>query len=372
MDGDGDIDLVVGESGGSLKYYRQETSGFAERTGGNNPFNSIDVGTYSTPTFTDISGDGKPDLVVGRASVSLSLNYYLNESTNGTIVFTPKTGDQNPFRNETTHSTPTFADIDGDGKLDLVVGSQRGTLSYHLNESSGGNITFTKKLNTDNPFYRIDVGDYSAPAFADINGDDEIDLVVGERDRILNYYLNESTNSETIFTDNTKNSSPFHIDVGTYSVPTFADINGNGKKDLVVGKESNHNLSYYLNESSSSTIEFNPQTGLTILHDKFSTPTFADIDGDGKPDLVIGNISGTVSYYQNRSSGSTIRFDGTGGNSNPFNSIDLESRSAPAFADIDGDGDLDLIVGKGDGTLNYYQNRSSVSTIRFVSKDRRR
>ena len=116
-----------------------------------------------------------------------------------------------------------------------------------------------RKTGDDNPFNGIDVGDFSAPAFADINGDDEIDMVLGAKNGLLIYYLNESTDSDTVFTEQTKSYNPFNnIDVGTRSRPTFADINGDGKKDLVVG-EHQRKLYYFLNESTQDAITFTPK-----------------------------------------------------------------------------------------------------------------
>ena len=173
----------MGESTGTLKVYLNESAGgtitFTEKTTTDNPFDGFDVGTRSAPTFADIDGDGKPDLVVGNYDGTLK--YYLNESAGGTITFTEKTAADNPFDgfNIGTYPTPTFADIDGDGDLDLVVGEIQGTLKYYLNESASGTITFTEKTTTDNPFDGFNIGTYPTPTFADIDGDGDLDLVVG-------------------------------------------------------------------------------------------------------------------------------------------------------------------------------------------------
>ena len=75
------------------------------------------------------------------------MKYFLNESSGGTITFTPKTGANNPFNDFDVgdSSTPTFFDLDGDGDLDLVVGEYEGNFNYFLNESTTSTISFTEK-----------------------------------------------------------------------------------------------------------------------------------------------------------------------------------------------------------------------------------
>ncbi|NYT26471.1 MAG: FG-GAP repeat protein [Candidatus Thiodubiliella endoseptemdiera] len=69
---------------------------YIEKTGsGNNPFNGIDVGSYSTPNLADIDGDGDLDLVVGENDGTLK--YYQNTGTTSNPLYEAKTGDDNPF-----------------------------------------------------------------------------------------------------------------------------------------------------------------------------------------------------------------------------------------------------------------------------------
>ena len=433
INGDAKLDLVVGSTDGTLKLYLNQSVGntITFTQAGTNPFGSIDVGDNSIPTFADISGDNKIDLVVGEHDGSL--NFYLNESTQGSIVFTAKTGpSDNPFNgiDVGTFSTPTFAYINGDNKLDLVVGESQGTLKYYLNESTQSSIVFTKKTGVDNPFDGFDVGGNSAPTFTDMDGDDKLDMVVGEVYGTLKYYLNESTGPTIIFTDKTESSNPFNsffvtdfakpaladidadgdmdlalgegnggyfkyylnessvftqqtggdnpfsaINVGfsQAAAPVFVDITGDGKLDLVLGRGSGA-LHYYLNESTQSEIIFNEKTNEdnpfhTIDVGRSSTPTFADISGDGKLDLVVGEFDGNLNYFLNESTSGTISFSEQTNENNPFNDIDVGDNSIPTFADISGDGKLDLVVGERDGTLNYYLNESTNDTISFTKQE---
>ena len=373
-----------GENGGTLKYYLNESAGgtitFTEQIGTDNPFNSFDVGTRSSPIFADIDRDGDLDLVAGENGGTLK--YYLNESVGNTITFTAKTtASENPFNGFDVgdDSTPIFTDINGDGDLDLVVGAFNGILNYFLKESTGGSISFTDKTTTKNPFNGLSVVESNSTlALADIDGDGDQDLVVGGFDGTLRYFLNESTGDTSIFTEKTGTETPFNgFDVGNLSAPTFADIDGDGDQDLVVGGLDG-TLKYFLNESTGGSISFTEQTSTDNFFNGFdvgnsSIPTLADIDEDGDQDLVVGESMGTLKYFLNESSGGSMTFTPkTAASENPFNGFDVGSNSAPKFADIDGDGDQDLLVGERDGTLKYFLNESTGGSISYNREKRRR
>ena len=228
---------------------------------------------------------------------------------------------------------------------------------YCLNESTDNAFVFTQKTGDDNPFKDIILGDRTAPSFGDINGDGKKDLVVGEFDGILNYYLNESTTDSIVFTEKTNDENPFNGVSESYSAPTFTDINGDGKTDLVMG-EGDGGFKFYLNESTTDTIVFtektgndNPFNGLNVGGVGDSTPIFADISGDGKLDLIAGASYGGVHFFLNESTTGTISFTQKTGAENPFNEVSVETASAPALIDIDGDGDLDLVLGESGGNI---------------------
>ena len=152
---------------------------FSEQTGSNNPFNGIDVGSFSTPTFADVDGDGDLDAVVGEKNGNL--NYYQNQGTASNPNYMEVTGSSNPFNgiDVGSYSTPTFADVDGDGDLDAVMGEINGNLKYYQNQGTATNPNYVEVTGSNNPFNGFDVGANSTPTFADVDGDGDLDAVVG-------------------------------------------------------------------------------------------------------------------------------------------------------------------------------------------------
>ena len=183
LDGDGDLDVVLGvEAGGELLYFENLAPGwFARRTQDANPFDGIDAGSKSAPALADLDADGDLDVVIG--------------SYDGTVTFLENTGSREApafvqndalFKIVTdagyTHPKPTLADIDGDGDLDLVLGHLDDTLAYFLNT---GNATAPRFVaDATNPFSSLDSGrDSSAPTLADLDGDGTRTVsAVGDRD----------------------------------------------------------------------------------------------------------------------------------------------------------------------------------------------
>ena len=205
-----------------------------------------------------------------------------------------------------------------------------------------------------NPFAGFDVGSFSTPTFVDLDGDGDLDLVSGEGTGTFNFYSNDGSNN---FTEQTGGNNPLNgFDVGNFSTPTFVDLDGDGDLDLVSGEQTG-NFNFYSNDGSNNFTEQtggnNPLNGFDVGAN--SAPTFTDLDGDGDLDLVSGEGTGIFNFYRNDGS----NFIEVTGGSNPLNGFDVGNDSPPSLVDLDGDGDLDLVGGDGAGTFNFYRNDGS-------------
>ena len=369
IDGDGDLDAFVGERFGTGNLYR--TVRFYRNNGTNrapafvadaagNPLAGFAVGSYATPTFADIDGDGDLDVFVGH--LRGSVRFYRNNGTNLAPAFVADAAG-NPLAGVFVRrfATPTFADIDGDGDLDAFVGESTGTVNFYRN--NGRNLA---------PVFAADVGvavgSRAAPTFADIDGDGDLDVFVGERLGTVKFYRNNGTNLAPAFAADIAGNRLAGFDVGSYSKPTFADIDGDGDLDAFVG-EGYGRVKFYRNHGTNLVPVFaadvlgNPLAGVAV--GRRAAPTFADIDGDGDLDAFVGEINGTVRFYRNNGTNLAPALVADG--ANPLAGVAAGSVAMPTFADIDGDGDLDAFVGEINGTVRFYRNNGTNLAPAFVA-----
>ena len=269
-----------------------------------------------------------------------------------------------------TNIKPSFVDLDNDGDLDAFVGkqiqhpdlteNQQGWITPYENDGTGtlstSNFSFGDELTNSNP----------VPAFADIDNDGDLDVVIGTGNDGISYYQNDGSNN---FTEQTGSDNPFD---GIWTnlenlAPAFADIDNDGDLDVFIG-EQNGFVAYFENDNGTFDLSSNGgryNYGLVAGASSNASPTFADINNDGHLDLVIGDGDGTIHYYQNDGDGN---FTPQTGDNNPFDGIDVGENAAPAIGDIDRDGFLDLAIGAADGEVYYYKGTSGVYDLTFESK----
>ncbi|HZV69524.1 MAG TPA: T9SS type A sorting domain-containing protein [Saprospiraceae bacterium] len=268
----------------------------------------------------------------------------------------------NPFGLESTVilGFPAFADLDGDSDLDLLIGEYAGVMKYFQNTGTALNPQFAAPL--VNPFGLVSTYYNAIPAFADLDGDGDMDLLVGESYGAIQYFENTGSITNPHFAAPQMN--PFGL-VSTINVavPAVADLDGDGDLDLLVG-EAYGTMKYFRNKGSISNPQFegpfaNP-FGLESTY-KVAVPDFADLDNDGDMDLLVGEYYGAMQYFQNTGTALDPQFASQV--MNPFGLVSGYNYAFPEFADLDGDGDQDLLVGDYYGVMQYFQNLDITGTI---------
>ena len=290
------------------------------------------------------------------------------------------TGDNNPFTtieipNDT--DTPTLklavADLDSDGDTDLVIGNDTGLLYYFENTGTSASPSFTEHNGSDNPLGGFSVAFYSTPRFVDLDGDGDYDLVVGNSSGEVAYFENTGTATSPNFAQRTGTANPFdNITMGSWSTLALADLDGDGDPDLSVGNDDSA-IHYYENTGTSANPSFtlrsamaNPMDGIDV--GSYGTPEFIDYDDDDDFDLVVGNGSGVVYYFENTGTTTAPTFIQRTDSDNPFDGVNLGSFIAPVFVDLDADSNIDLIVGNQDGVIHYLTGTETNDNSAFSSQ----
>ncbi len=414
---DGDIDMLLGnESCNHLTMltnsrkggYRNMDSFSVADTLFVNATNRAYVSTYPAAYYLDVDNDGIRDLIYGPNSVSSAFKYFTKETDqvkwfkNTGKDLSPLWAPQAPLFVDQTIDVGNknqwkFADWDKDGDLDAIVannGDKTKTLDsadrIYLYENIGTKTNAKFKLvNTNFGDFEKERQVYLNMDIADMDNDGKLDLVCGNDRGDILFFRNTSATNNTLsptfsFSNNTYNG--FNLNIGRFSSPVVSDIDNDGLLDMVIGRGDSM-LTYYKNTGSLTNPDFQIVTNrfggikpfdsiqiayvyddtnaiidTFIVYEKncFSRISIADVDNDGKKEIIVGNSLGTIRFYEINNSSPSSKFKEI----NQFHYRNLlqgdkkydtrfGSYASPTFVDLDGNGAQELIVSMNRGGIYY-------------------
>lgn len=314
-------------------------------------------------SLADLDGDGKTDVLALKYLPSTGdpsyVIPYLNNGSGGAISFASQdisvTG---LFSNDMV-----TADLDGNGKLDVVTTNiASNEVAVLRNTSITGVISFSGRV----PIATTEALNYIATG--DIDGDGKIDII-GTNSFSGNATIlrNQSTPGNISFVQVT----PFSVGLNPGMI-VLSDLNGDNKPDLAVANELLNTFSLFRNTSTSSSFSFGaPVLVATPDNLEAHNITAGDLDKDGKNDLLfttadnLGTVGNCWAFRNTGSTGGAISF--VNGGMLP-NGGSVNNGFCPALSDLNGDGKPDIILGKSGGTFIFqiWQNQSTSGIFSFV------
>lgn len=331
------------------------------------------AGGKSLLTF-DADNDGDQDMVLSESACNQP--YLLrNEGTNDVPVVNTAVSFPSPNTAfMVSYPTSFYEDVDFDGVKDVIATPNiftreslttdfRQSTWFYKNTGSTSQPTFGTPIR--NFFQRgmIDVGDNAVPAFFDADADGDLDLFIAcytfNFSGSISYYENTGTQSSPSFRFVTADFNG----IASYNLInlkiSFADMNGDTKIDLVLtgtGQFGITQLLYFPNHNG---------VGANFSHDIVTTDFFisatenicvADVNLDGKNDLLLGKQNGALQFWQNTGTALdpiyTLQDDSYLG----LGSSTLRQNLACSTADLNSDGNADLLIGDQAGKLTIINN----------------
>ena len=342
-DNDGDLDLSAVDSQVQSQQYTTYGSFLNPRLGEN----VIDTSSFpaSSVAWGDIDGDSRLDLLLGGSGQATRL--YRNIGTGFCRAGShPVTCPAGPTFDIGGRRVAILGDFDGDDRLDIADGVPGGQVKLYRSSSA--------------PVQAINSVEAYALAWGDGDGDGLLDLLIGGKEgtpRQSYLYFNQR---ETPFLDSTASRWALPAPQATVSM-AWADFDNDTHLDFVIGNCSTdltNSVQLYRNNRD-NTFSLVTGSGLPTTGYCTRSVAWADFDGDGDPDLALGNDGAPSFIYQNQGS--------FGGTFAPvWNSGATANTRSAAWGDWNNDGKPDLALGNYGQKTRVYANFSTTSSSIFV------
>ncbi len=296
---------------------------------------TIEFGPQPTATnavaLGDVNGDSRPDLIVATGSGEKNL-LYLNDGAGDPFdsIAAIEIGAE-----DDDSRAVVLADLDGDGDADLVVGNDGAGNRVYLNDGDGN---FTLYSGTGS-----DLGeDGAALAAGDVDGDGDVDLVVGRNGAATQLYRNGGLASD-VWQGLSAAAGELAGEAATQTTAVaLADLDKDGDLDLVVANDGQSNVYEWNAGSFGAATAFGGATQAT------TALAIGDVDGDGFLDVIAGVDGAADRVHLNDGNDATTptTWNGLAAGADVGGSASAAT-TALLLADLDGDGDLDLLAGVG-------------------------
>ncbi|MEE2877122.1 MAG: FG-GAP-like repeat-containing protein [Candidatus Neomarinimicrobiota bacterium] len=332
----------------------------------------LETSGYNVARFVDLDKDGDSELFATVQSGVFGTDYVDN------FVFFENIGsDSLPFFQHITDrfiaaldlgssSAPVFADIDADGDADLFIGNEfndflpgfRGTVFFFRNKGTKTSPFFVLE---DSTYFAELTGNNLVPTFGDLDGDRDMDAIVGDWNGDLYHYENLGTSQSPVFEYKGKY---LDLDVGQRAHPSLGDLDGDNDLDLIVGRDDGNILLWRnLGSPEAPEFELKDESFLNTADlGRMAAPAVVDLDLDDRMDLVIGTAGGLLfSAFERNGTWIVKEFDEI-----PYAGPQL----APAVSDLNNDGRLEIAMGSLHGGLQLFEVDASMNTEMSLSPPR--
>ncbi|MBN1406340.1 MAG: VCBS repeat-containing protein [Calditrichaceae bacterium] len=359
LNGDSLLDLFVGETNGKTYHLIQDDTNSSTFHQVSDFFGGIDIGESAVPYIFDLDNDNKLDLFIGEWFNGL---YHYEQTDSGSAAYTLISNKVLGVRDFGYAIGFTVADIDHDGLLDMLVAAYKGENSAfeQYEQTESGSLNFTLQ---DESFNDIQIWQYHNLATYDINGNELLDLFVSTNTGAIKWYEQDASNSYSFIL---KGDNFNNISIGQSPHLTFGYVDDDSLIDMIAGEGEGY--LYYYEQDSVNAVTFTRKIDhfLGIRLTYYITPELTDIDGDSLQDLIISSNSGTIRYYEQTSPYSTdfTLID------DAFASVNYGNRIIPCFTDVNNDGSIDMFIAENGGGISLHlRNENSDITPPDVPQD---